>query len=91
MAHESTGEKIMRQRFTDRLRAWWPETDDVSDLVDELMEDLGYAPKPVSLRKADPIAYEIANREYQRAYQQTRRRRKKLMELSAQPNNNVTA
>lgn len=68
-------EHIIRERFTQRLKEWWQEDDPavVATAVDELMTDLGYVIKKPSIRKNDPVAYAMTQREYMREYQRRRR------------------
>lgn len=75
MNTQTKHEHIIRQRFTTRLKEWWQEDDPtvVATAVDELMTDLGYTIKKPSLRKADPEAYRLIQREYMREYQKKRR------------------
>ena len=68
-------EHIIRERFTLRLTEWWQENDPaiVAAAVDELMTDLGYTIKKPSIRKTDPMAYRVTQREYMREYMKKRR------------------
>lgn len=72
-------EHIIRQRFTERLKEWWHEDDPsvVATAVDELMTDLGYIIKKPSIRKVDPVAYRLTQREYMREYQRRARAKTK--------------
>lgn len=75
MNAQTKHEHIIRERFTLRLREWWQEDDPavVATAVDELMTDLGYVIKKPSIRKTDPEAYRLLQREYMREYQKRRR------------------